>query len=102
MLHLQPITSESPQSSSWDQRQEVPGNGDMQDRLREVASDSLSSLGPCLLSLTSFREISPTRESGFLLGTLSPRLSVLPHTQSKDVRVGTVPTPTLPETDCPK
>lgn len=32
-----------------------------------------------LLALTSFRGTSPKRKSVFLLGTLSPRLSVLPH-----------------------
>lgn len=34
---------------------------------------------PAPLSLTSFRGISPKRESVFFLGTLSPRLSVLPQ-----------------------
>lgn len=48
--------------------------------MEERVSESPSTLiVPGLLSLTSFRGISPKRESVFLLGTLSPWLSVLPY-----------------------
>lgn len=51
---------------------------------------------PAPLSLTSFRGISPKRESVFLLGTLTPRLSVLPQKwRDEDGELPPAPLPNL-------
>lgn len=51
---------------------------------------------PAPLFLTSFRGISPKRESVFLLGTLSPWPSILPHKpRDEDGELPPTPLPNL-------